>query len=160
MSVEERSSQSEFQERVVFVNRCAKVVKGGRRFSFSAVVVVGNQNGLVGYGFGKANEVPDAIRKGTEMARKSLFKVTMKDKTVPHEVVGTFDGGRVMLRPASAGTGMIAGGGMRAVLEMAGIRDVLAKSLGSSNRLNVVKATMEALRQLRSREEIMASRQA
>jgi len=158
--VEETSPQSEFQERVVFVNRCAKVVKGGRRFSFSAVVVVGNQNGLVGYGFGKANEVPDAIRKGTEMARKSLFKVTMKDKTVPHEVVGTFVGGRVMLRPASAGTGMIAGGGMRAVLEMAGIRDVLAKSLGSSNRLNVVKATMEALRQLRSREEIMASRQA
>jgi len=158
--VEETSPQSEFQERVVFVNRCAKVVKGGRRFSFSAVVVVGNQNGLVGYGFGKANEVPDAIRKGTEMARKSLFKVTMKDKTVPHEVVGRFDGGRVMLRPASAGTGMIAGGGMRAVLEMAGIRDVLAKSLGSGNRLNVVKATMEALRQLRSREEITASRQA
>jgi len=160
VSVEETSPQSEFQERVVFVNRCAKVVKGGRRFSFSAVVVVGNQNGLVGYGFGKANEVPDAIRKGTEMARKSLFKVTMKDKTVPHEVVGRFDGGRVMLRPASAGTGMIAGGGMRAVLEMAGIRDVLAKSLGSGNRLNVVKATMEALRQLRSREEITASRQA
>ena len=158
--MEERSPQSEFQERVVFVNRCAKVVKGGRRFSFSAVVVVGNQNGLVGYGFGKANEVPDAIRKGTEMARKSLFRVTMKDKTVPHEVVGKFDGGRVMLRPASAGTGMIAGGGMRAVLEMAGIRDVLAKSLGSSNRLNVVKATMEALRQLRSREEILASREA
>jgi len=158
--VEETSPQSEFQERVVFVNRCAKVVKGGRRFSFSAVVVVGNQNGLVGYGFGKANEVPDAIRKGTEMARKSLFKVTMKDKSVPHEVIGTFDGGRVMLRPASAGTGMIAGGGMRAVLEMAGIRDVLAKSLGSSNRLNVVKATMEALKQLRSREEITASRQA
>jgi small subunit ribosomal protein S5 len=160
VSVEETSPQSEFQERVVFVNRCAKVVKGGRRFSFSAVVVVGNQNGLVGYGFGKANEVPDAIRKGTEMARKSLFKVTMKDKTVPHEVVGRFDGGRVMLRPASAGTGMIAGGGMRAVLEMAGIRDVLAKSLGIGNRLNVVKATMEALRQLRSREEITASRQA
>lgn len=158
--MEETSPQSEFQERVVFVNRCAKVVKGGRRFSFSAVVVVGNQNGLVGYGFGKANEVPDAIRKGTEMARKSLFKVTMKDKSVPHEVIGTFDGGRVMLRPASAGTGMIAGGGMRAVLEMAGIRDVLAKSLGSSNRLNVVKATMEALKQLRSREEITASRQA
>ena len=158
--MEERAPQSEFQERVVFVNRCAKVVKGGRRFSFSAVVVVGNQNGLVGYGFGKANEVPDAIRKGTEMARKSLFKVTMKDKTVPHEVIGKFDGGRVMLRPASAGTGMIAGGGMRAVLEMAGVRDVLAKSLGSSNRLNVVKATMDALQQLRSREEIMASRQA
>jgi small subunit ribosomal protein S5 len=157
--VDDISPQSEFEERVVFVNRCAKVVKGGRRFSFSAVVVVGNQNGLVGYGFGKANEVPDAIRKGTEMAKKSMFKVTMKDKTVPHEVVGTFDGGRVLLRPASPGTGMIAGGGMRAVLEMAGIRDVLAKSLGSSNRLNVVKATLEALKQLRSREEITASRQ-
>ena len=159
MIVEDTSPQKEFEERVVFVNRCAKVVKGGRRFSFSAVVVVGNQNGLVGYGFGKANEVPDAIRKGTDMAKKSLIRVTMKDKTVPHDVVGTFDGGRVMLRPASPGTGMIAGGGMRAVLEMAGIRDVLAKSLGSSNRVNVVKATIEALKQLRSREEIAASRQ-
>lgn len=158
--MEDTAPQSEFEERVVFVNRCAKVVKGGRRFSFSAVVVVGNQNGLVGYGFGKANEVPDAIRKGTEMAKKSLIRVTMKDKTVPHEVRGQFDGGRVLLRPASPGTGMIAGGGMRAVLEMAGIRDVLAKSLGSSNRLNVVKATIDALRQLRSHEDIVASRKA
>ena len=157
--MEETVAQSEFEERVVFVNRCAKVVKGGRRFSFSAVVVVGNQNGVVGYGFGKANEVPDAIRKGTEMAKKAVFRVTMKDRTIPHEVIGAFDGGKVMLKPASPGTGMIAGGGMRAVLEMAGVRDVLAKSLGSSNRLNVVKATVEALKNLRSREEIAASRQ-
>lgn len=157
--MEDTARQTELEERVVFVNRCAKVVKGGRRFSFSAVVVVGNQNGFVGFGFGKANEVPDAIRKGTDMAKKSLVQVTMKDRTIPHEVSGTYDGGRVLLRPTSPGTGMIAGGGMRAVLEMAGIRDVLAKSLGSSNRLNVVKATIAALRKLRSREEISAARQ-
>jgi small subunit ribosomal protein S5 len=154
--VEETSTATAFEERVVFVNRCAKVVKGGRRFSFSAVVVVGNQNGLIGYGFGKANEVPDAIRKGTDMAKKNLFRVTMKDRTVPHEVMGKHDGGVVLLKPAVPGTGMIAGGGMRAVLEMAGIHDVLAKSLGSSNRLNVVKATIDALQQLRTRESATA----
>lgn len=159
MSVEERNTPSELEERVVFVNRCAKVVKGGRRFSFSAVVVVGNRQGMVGFGFGKANEVPDAIRKGTEMAKKAMFPVTMKDRTVPHEVLGRFGGGSVMLKPASPGTGVIAGGGMRAVLEVSGIRDVLGKSLGSKNRLNVVRATVEALRQLRSRETIMAVRQ-
>jgi small subunit ribosomal protein S5 len=145
---------------VVFVNRCAKVVKGGRRFSFSAIVVVGNRNGMVGYGFGKANEVADAIRKGGDIARRSMFQVTLKDRSIPHEVTGQCDGGYVMLKPASAGTGVIAGGGMRAVLELSGVHDVLGKSLGSSNKVNVVKATIDALENLRSREEIMAARQA
>ena len=144
----------EIEERVVFVNRCAKVVKGGRRFSFSAVVVAGDRNGNVGMGFGKANEVSEAIRKGGEAARRSMVPVTMRDKTIPHEVQGRCDGGRVLLKPAVEGTGVIAGGGMRAVLEMAGVRDVLGKSQGSKNRLNVVKATLDALSQLRTAEEI------
>lgn len=150
--------KAELEERVVYVNRCSKVVKGGRRFSFSAVVVSGNRGGMVGYGFGKANEVSEAIRKGGDIARKSLFPVTMKGRTIPHEVVGVCDGARVLLKPASEGTGVIAGGGVRPMLEVAGIRDVLAKSLGSKNKLNVVKATMAALEQLRSREEIEAVR--
>jgi small subunit ribosomal protein S5 len=147
------------EERVVSVNRCAKVVKGGRRFSFSAVVVVGDRAGRVGFGFGKANEVPDAIRKGGEIARRSLVTVIMRDRTIPHEVSAQFDGGKVLLKPASAGTGVIAGGGMRPVLELAGVRDVIGKSLGSGNRLNVVKATLAALQQLRTREEIAGTRQ-
>jgi small subunit ribosomal protein S5 len=152
--VKENAPKSDLEERVVFVNRCSKVVKGGRRFSFSAIVVVGNRDGMIGYGFGKANEVSDAISKGGDIAKKSLFAVRMKDRTIPHEVIGSFDGAQVLLRPAAPGTGVIAGGGARAVLEVAGYRDILAKSLGSNNKVNVVKATVEALSQLRSRDEI------
>ncbi len=154
MSADENKVQNELEERVVFVNRCSKVVKGGRRFSFSAVVVVGDRNGRVGFGFGKANEVAEAIRKGGESARREMVTVKMDGKTIPHQVTGQCDGGRIMLKPASEGTGVIAGGGMRAVLEVAGVRDVLGKSLGSNNRLNVVKATLNALCQLRLKEEI------
>src|SRR3954452_5292156 len=150
--------QSDLTEKVVFINRCAKVVKGGRRFSFSALVVSGDKAGKVGFGFGKANEVSEAIRKASESAKKSLIKVATQDNTIPHEVIGEHGGGRVLLRPASPGTGIIAGGGVRAVVEAAGIRDVLAKSLGSSNHANVVKATLEALRQLRLKEEIFKLR--
>lgn len=146
----------EFDETTVFVNRCAKVVKGGRRFSFSAVIVIGDHKGRVGLGFGKANEVSEAIRKATDAAHRNIVTITMKDKTIPHEVTGQCDGGRVLLKPASEGTGVIAGGGMRAVLEMAGVRDVLGKSQGSKNRLNVVKATLDALSKLRTAETIQA----
>ena len=156
---EEPKSPGEATERVVEVNRCAKVVKGGRRFSFSALVVVGDRNGQVGYALGKARENADAIRKATEMARRSMIKVTMSERTLPHEVMGRCGASRVMLKPASKGTGVIAGGGARAVLDLAGVRDVLAKSLGASSALNVVKATMDGLLQLRSREEIAALRQ-
>src|SRR5204863_9658805 len=145
-------------EKVVFINRCAKVVKGGRRFSFSALIVTGDRAGKVGCGFGKANEVSEAIRKASESAKKAMVKVSVRENTIPHEVIGEFGGGRVLLRPASPGTGVIAGGGVRAVVEAAGIRDVLAKSLGSSNHANVVKATIEALRSLRRRDEILKAR--
>lgn len=148
----------EFSEKVVAVNRTAKVVKGGRRFHFSALVVVGDGKGKVGYCLGKANEVADAIRKGTEGAKRQMTKVPMVGTTIPHMVVSEFAGARVLLRPASPGTGVIAGGGVRAVVEAAGIRDLLSKSLGSSNSLNVVKATVEALRTLRMRDEIFAIR--
>ncbi|MDY0145033.1 MAG: 30S ribosomal protein S5 [Kiritimatiellia bacterium] len=154
-----QNSPGEAMERVVQINRTAKVVKGGRRFSFSALVVVGDRDGQVGYALGKARENADAIRKATEMARKSMMKVTMKDRTIPHEVIGRCGASRVMLKPASKGTGVIAGGGARAVLDLSGVRDVLAKSLGSSSALNVVKATMNGLMQLRSREETEALRQ-
>ena len=153
-----QEQEDTLDEHTVFINRCAKTVKGGRRMSFSAVIVVGDKEDSVGVGFGKANEVADAIRKGGEAARKDMRKIVMKDTTIPHDVIGVCDGGRVILKPAPAGTGLIVGGGMRPVLEAAGIRDAVGKSLGSKNRLNVVKATMAALSQLRSEEEIMAAR--
>ena len=154
----ESGANDDLDERVVFVNRCAKTVKGGRRMSFSAVIVVGDKAGKVGVGFGKANEVSDAIRKGGEAARKAMKKITLHEKTIPHDVTGTCDGGRVILKPAPDGTGLIVGGGMRPVLEAAGIRDAVGKSLGSKNRLNVVKATLDALYQLRSADEIAGIR--
>jgi small subunit ribosomal protein S5 len=148
----------EITEKVVFINRCAKVVKGGRRFSFSALIVAGDQKGKVGVGFGKANEVSEAIRKATDASKKRMVKIAVQENTIPHQVTGESGGGRVLLRPASPGTGVIAGGGVRAVLEAVGIRDVLAKSLGSSNHANVVNATIAALVQLRHKEEVFKLR--
>ncbi len=157
-SKEKQDKKSEFEERVVQINRNSKVVKGGRRFSFGALVVVGDGDGRVGYGLGKANEVSEAIRKSGETAKRAMKRITMRGTTIPHEVIGEFGGARVLLRPAAEGTGVIAGGSCRAVLELAGVRDVLAKSLGSSNKLNVTKATMAALASLRTREEALAIR--
>ncbi len=149
---------TEFEEKVLYINRCSKVVKGGRKFSFSALILVGDGLGHVGYGFAKANEVSDAIRKGSQAARKNICTVEMDQLTIPHEVYVEWDGAKVLFKPAPAGTGIVAGSKVRSVLELAGVKDIIAKSLGSSNPLNLVKATFKAFGKLTNREQCLAER--
>ena len=149
---------TEFEEKVLYINRCSTVTKGGRKFSFSALILVGDGQGHVGYGFAKANEVSDAIRKGSESARKNIYTIEMEGSTIPHEVYVELDGAKILLKPAAAGTGVIAGSKARSVLELGGVKDVVAKNLGSSNPLNQVKAIFKALRQLKNREKNLAAR--
>ncbi len=151
-------NEDNLEEKVLFVNRCSKVVKGGRKFSFSALILVGDHNGRVGFGFAKANELTDAIRKGGEAARKNLITFEMEGTTIPHEVLVDFDGAKLLLKPSREGSGVVAGSRIRSILEFAGVRDVVAKSIGSNNPINQVKATFKALCQLRSRQEALKIR--
>lgn len=150
--------QTEFEEKVLFINRCSKVVKGGRKFSFSALIIVGDGNGRVGVGFAKANEVADAIRKAGEASRKNILDFELDGTTIPHEVLSSWDGARVLLKPAKEGTGVIAGSQVRSVLEIGGVKDVVAKSLGCNNPINQVYATFKALEELKNRQETLAAR--
>ena len=157
---QEQEKASDFEEKILYINRCSKVVKGGRRFSFSALVIIGDGLGQIGIGFAKANEVADAIRKGGESARKNLLNFELEGTTIPHEIRTSWDGADILLKPAPEGTGVIAGSKVRAVLEISGVKDVVAKSLGSSNPLNQVRATFKALSELKNRKETLASREA
>jgi small subunit ribosomal protein S5 len=162
MTKNERKRQedfgTEFEEKVLYINRCSKVVKGGRKFSFSALILVGDGQGHVGYGFAKANEVSDAIRKGSESARKNIYTIEMEGTTIPHEMTVEWDGAKILLKPAKPGTGVIAGSKPRSVLELAGVKDVVAKNLGSNNPLNQVKAMFKAIRELKNREKNISAR--
>jgi small subunit ribosomal protein S5 len=158
MEAEDKLRDSEFEEKVLYINRCSKVVKGGKKFSFSALILVGDKKGHVGFGFAKANEVSDAIRKGTEAAKKNLFTFEMEGRTIPHEVYVSWDGVDLMLKPAKEGTGIVAGSKVRAILELAGVADIIAKSHGSNNPLNQVRATFKALKMLKNRKAVLKER--